>query len=245
MTTANRRKFKGTLYDLLQAGDTITSAATNVDNAPRLNLRLRPPFADDTVALIADIRAKQAERAGKQADLGTLTQTQETAFKTLTGLTSQARETAKRAFKGNSVNLHDEFRVGQGTNAAGTILGDARIILASLQKADNAAAMAGKGWLTADTDKLDAAIGAAGSGVQFGTEGSGDELGQTAWLNKEADDLYDRLLDIQNAADLEWPDAVPADVAIRAKFLLGVFPYNKPTPPPAPAPAPATPKPNP
>jgi hypothetical protein len=66
----------------------------------------------------------------------------------------------------------------------------------------------------------------------------------TAYLNTEANDLYDRLLDIQNAADLEWPAADPANVAVRAKFLLGVFPYGgsggttPPTPPTPPAPKP-------
>jgi hypothetical protein len=67
-------------------------------------------------------------------------------------------------------------------------------------------------------------------------------VGQTAFVNTEANDLYDRLLDIQNAADLEWPEDDPANVAARAKFLLGVFPYGGgsggTTPPTPPAPEP-------
>ena len=78
------------------------------------------------------------------------------------------------------------------------------------------------------------------AGFQTGQTGQGDERGQTAWLNTEANDLHDKLLDIQNAPDLEWPADDPANVAVRAKFLLGVFPYGNTcsgtTPKPTPAP---------
>jgi hypothetical protein len=73
---------------------------------------------------------------------------------------------------------------------------------------------------------LDDAITAADAGMQPRQPGQSDESGQTAFLNSEANDLYDRVLDIQNAADLEWPADDPANVAVRAKFLLGVFPYG-------------------
>jgi hypothetical protein len=237
----SNRKFNCSLFSLLGAGDTITGAALDTANAPRLNLRLKPPYVADTVTLIDDIRDKQGERAGKQADLGSLTVEEQKLIKAVLDQMSKARETAKRSFKGNDVKLHDEFRVGQADKAVFSVLGNARIISASLKKTENAAALANKGWLDADTQKLDGAIGAAAAGLQTGQAGQGDELGQTAFLNSEANDLYDRLLDIQNAADLEWTANDPANVAVRAKFLLGVFPYggsSGTTPPPTPPPAP-------
>jgi hypothetical protein len=73
----SNRKFKCSLVALLGAGDTITGAALDTDYAPDLNLRLKPPYVADTVALIADIRAKHTERAGQQGDIGTLTLAEE------------------------------------------------------------------------------------------------------------------------------------------------------------------------
>ena len=232
------RKFKGSLFALLKAGDTITGAALDAAYATALNLRLQPPYVTDTVALIGDIRTRITERAGKQGDLATLTVAEQGLLKAVLKLTSQARETAKRAFKGGTVQLHDEFCVGNSDKSVAGILGNARIISASLKKTENVAALAAKGWLDADTQKLDAAIAAAAAGLQPRQPGASDEAGQTAFLNSEANDLYDRLQDVQNAADLEWPADDPANVAVRGKFLLGVFPYSGgsggATPPPAP-----------
>jgi hypothetical protein len=241
----SNRKFNGPLFALLGAGDTITGAALDTANAPRLNLRLKPPYVSDTVALILDIRAKMEARAGKQGDLATLTVAEQKLIKAVLDQMSKARETAKRAFKANPVKLHDEFRVGQSDKSAGGILGNARIVSASLKKTENTAPLADKGWLDADTQKLDDAITAAAAGLQPRQPGQSDEIGQTAFLISEANDLYDRLQDIQNAVDLEWPADDPTNVAVRAKFLLGVFPYGSTssgtTPPPTPTPAPAAP----
>ena len=238
------RKFKCTLFALLGAGDTITGAALDTTYAPKLKLRLKDPYIQDTVDLILDIRTKQGERAGKQGDLGSLTVAEQALVKAVLTQTSKARETAKRAFKNNTVKLHDEFCVKKvhDDKSVGAILGNARIVLASLKKTENATALADKGWLAADTQKLDDAITAAAAGLTPLQPGKSDEIGQTAFLTSEGNDLYDRLLDIQNAVDLEWPEDDPANVAVRAKFLLGVFPYGGSTggatPPPTP-PAPA------
>jgi len=238
------RKFKFTLAALLGAGDTITGAALDPDYSPDLDLRLKPPYVADTVTLIADIRDKHGKRAGQQGDIGTLTLAEQKLVKALLALMSQARETAKRAFMSNTVKLHDQFCVGKGDKMVNGILSNARIISASAKTTDNATALAAKGWLAADTQNLDAAIAAAVAGLQPQKPSKSEEVEMTAYLNTEANDLYDRLLDIQNAADLEWPAADPANVAVRAKFLLGVFPYGgsggttPPTPPTPPAPKP-------
>ena len=49
--------------------------------------------------------------------------------------------------------------------------------------------------------------------------------------------LYENILTIQNAADLEHPAIDPANTGVRAQFLLGIFPpdhggnHTQPTPP--------------
>jgi hypothetical protein len=242
----SQRKYKCKLIDLLTAGDTITGAALDPLYATSLNLRLAPPYISDSVALIADIRSKHTARAGKQGDIGTLTLAEQKLLKALLDLMSKARETAKRAFKGDKVKLHDQFCMGKGKTdkSAAGILSNGRIISGAIKSTDNAAAMLAKGWLPADTQKLDAAIAAAAAGLLPQQPGKSEEKEQTAFLVSEGNDLYDRLLDIQNAADIEWPASDPANVAVRAKFLLGVFPYyydsggDEPTPPTPPAPNP-------
>jgi len=61
--------------------------------------------------------------------------------------------------------------------------------------------------------------------------------------NVLADDLYDRLQTIQNAANLEWPEDNPANAQTRADFRIGKFPpkdhggnHVEPTPTPTPTP---------
>ena len=49
------------------------------------------------------------------------------------------------------------------------------------------------------------------------------KLGTTASRDENANELYERLLTIQNAARLEFPDTV-ANTAVRAAFRLGLFP---------------------
>jgi hypothetical protein len=235
------RKFKCTMVALLGAGDTITGAALDPDYSPDLDLRLKPPYVADTVTLIADIRDKHGKRAGQQGDIGTLSLAEQKLIKALLALMSQTRETAKRAFKGNNVKLHDQFCVGKSDKTVNGILGNARIISASAKTTDNATALAAKGWLAADTQNLDAAIAAAVAGLQSQQPGKSEELGQTAFLVSESNDLYDRLLDIQNAADLQWPANDPSNVTVRAKFMLDTFPFDRgtttpPTPPTPPAP---------
>jgi hypothetical protein len=65
----------------------------------------------------------------------------------------------------------------------------------------------------------------------------------TTTKNTDAATLYENILTIQNAADLQWPATDPANAGVRGEFLLGIFPPDhggNHTPPPTP-PAPATP----
>ena len=46
----------------------------------------------------------------------------------------------------------------------------------------------------------------------------------TGQKDADAADLYERLLTIQNAADLQWPATNPANAGIRDQFRLNTFP---------------------
>jgi hypothetical protein len=58
---------------------------------------------------------------------------------------------------------------------------------------------------------------------------------------KATDDanLYEHILTIQNAADLEFPATDPANAPERAEFKLGIFPPDHHVPPATPTPTPA------
>jgi hypothetical protein len=53
----------------------------------------------------------------------------------------------------------------------------------------------------------------------------------------DAATLYETILTIQNAADLQWPASDPANAGVRDEFELGIFPPDHggnatpPTPP--------------
>jgi hypothetical protein len=230
------RKFKCTLFALLQAGDSTTNAALDPLIAPRINLRLAPPWVTNVVTLIADIRQKVGARAGQKGGGGTLTLAQQKLMHQVTVQVSKARKTARRAFKGNSVKLHSEFLVNKPSHNAGDTLGNARIVSASLKTTDNAAALQTKGWLDADTATLDQAIGNAANSLTSADNLQHDEVGATAFVNTEANQVYDAILDLQNAADLEFPEDDPTNIATRARFLLGVFPPDHGTSPDTPTP---------
>jgi hypothetical protein len=71
----------------------------------------------------------------------------------------------------------------------------------------------------------------------FGRYGAKDT---TTQKNADARHLYDHLLTIQNAADLQWPAYDPANAGVRGEFQLGIFPPDhggNHTPAPAPTPS--------
>src|ERR1039458_7703640 len=85
-------------------------------------------------------------------ELGNLTPVQHTNLDTLQYWMQQARETAKLAFPGQSVKLHQEFQVGiNSPHDLDSILSRADIILASVQNAANLPTLKLKGWTDAET----------------------------------------------------------------------------------------------
>lgn len=154
---------------------------------------------------------------------------------------NQARKTAKLAFPKQDVKLHQEFQVGVHTpHDLGSVLGRADIILASVQNAANLPVLKLKGWTDAETAAFVAARANFGTFEQVQQVAQGGAKVSTTTKNADAADLYERLLTIQNAANLQWPESDPANAGIRDQFRLNTFPpaggggpATPPTPPPA------------
>ncbi|MGA2865047.1 MAG: hypothetical protein ABSF95_11245 [Verrucomicrobiota bacterium] len=104
------------------------------------------------------------------------------------------------------------------------------------------------GKLITDAAVANPAVAARGN---FGTVEAAQQAAKggakvtTTAKNTDAADLYERLLTIQNAADLQWPATDPANAGVRDQFRLNTFPpasgnSTPPTPPTSPL---TTPKP--
>ena len=223
---------------LSRDGEAITSAA---EKHAELTARLPAGNVTQARALLGQVAAGITGQKGKLADVGTLTAAQNASLQTLRTWMSRARQTATLAFAGQTVKLHEEFQVGVTTPTdLGSILTRADIILAALKNADNLAALKLKGWLDADTTAFAAARSQLGSGDVIHETAKGGAKDALGSRNRVANDLYDHLATIQNAADLQWPAEQPANVGVRDEFRLDTFPprggsgTTPPTPPPTP-----------
>ena len=223
---------------LSRDGEAITSAA---EKHAELTARLPAGNVTQARALIGQVAAGITGQKGKLADVGTLTAAQNASLQTLRTWMGRARQTASLAFTGQTVKLHEEFQVGVTTPTdLASILSRADIILAALKKADNLAALKLKGWLDADTTAFAAVRGQLGSGDVTQETAKGGAKDATGSRNHVANDLYDHLATIQNAADLQWPAENPANAGVRDEFRLDTFPprggsgTTPPTPPPTP-----------
>lgn len=239
---AAKLDFHFPLSVLLDQGDKIVAAAeTNTG----VNGRLPANYVTESRTLIGDVTSGDATQKGDVGEIGTLTLAQQDALKVLQPLIAGAKDTAKRAFKGNDTKLHSEFQVGVNKpTELGAVLERARIVSASLKVAGNLTALTAKGWLPADTVKIDAAITTLTGADGTQETAKSDKLGDTSTRNRDANDLYERLLTIQNAASLQWPADDPDhdNTSIRDQFRLGKFPPHGGSAPPT-TPPPTTPPP--
>jgi hypothetical protein len=223
---------------LTHNGKLITDAA--VAN-PAVAARLAANYITDTTTVLGKVTGDISGQKTAHGELGNLTPVQHANLDTLQLWMNQARKTAKLAFAGQDVKLHQEFQVGVNTpHDLGSVLGRADIILGSVQNAANLAALKLKGWTDADTTAFLAARGSFGTVEQAQAAAKGGAKGTTTVKNADAADLYERLLTIQNAADLQWPVSNPANAGIRDQFRLNQFPPaggngTTPTPPTPPA----------
>ena len=240
MTEPNRVHFP--TATLLRDGEGIVTAAeAHAELAPRLP----EGFLAETRTLLKQVAADTTGQKGKRADAGTLTTAQNTKLKALQTWMGKARYTAGLAFRGQDVKLHEEFQVGvNGPHDLGAILQRADIILAALKKPDNAAALKLKGWLDSDTEAFATMRGALSATAQTQKTAKGGAKNATGQRIRDANGLYDHLLTIQNAADLQWPAEDPANTGVRDEFRLTTFPPRggaaapePPAPPPTPPPA--------
>jgi hypothetical protein len=230
-------KFTFPIATLLQDGDAILHAAEA--RATALAARVKAPKLTEARRLHAQLTAQVTGQKGVKADVGTLTQAQNDLLATLKEVLGRARETAKLAFKGTRVKLKEEFQVGvTKPSDLGSELARARIVAAACKKTQNLTALAEKGWIDADTTELDGAIAALDTTDDTQEAAKGGGVASTDTRNGTANLLYDAVLAIQNAANLQWPSSKPGNTEVRALFRLDTFP---PTPPPGKKPGPPAP----
>ena len=233
--------FNFPLATLLRDGDAITTAA---ETRAELNPRLPAGYVAGTRTLLTTVSADDAAAKGKKGGVGTLTQDQNAKFDSLISCIARARKTAGLAFKGQDVKLHEEFQVGVNSpNDLASVLQRARIIITAIKVAANNTALKSKGWIDADTTAFEAVVTALASVDTTQEEGKGGAKGATGVRNRNANDLYEKLQTIQNAAGLQWPAEVGANGAVRDEFRLNTFPprggssgAKPPTPTPTPTP---------
>ena len=130
------------------------------------------------------------------------------------------RDTAWRAFRGQDVKLREEFQVRLTLpHDLASQVWRARIALAAVQLPDHQAPLNSHGWISSDTQTLADAVAASEQADDSQESAKSGRLGGTADRDANANDLYARLLTIQNAANLQWPDTAP-NTEVRAEFLL-------------------------
>jgi hypothetical protein len=208
---------------LVQEAELILNAADAA--TAQISPRLPQGHVAGARALAEEVSQLDTKQKSDAGELGTLTADQNAKLAALQEQLGRARETGKRAYKGNDVKLREEFQVGiNKPSDLASILQRAKIVLASLQKSGNAAALQSKGWLAADTAALEAAIEALDSTDETQESAKNTKTGSTGQRNAKANELYEGLLTIQNAANLQWPERQPGNAAIRAGFRLGKFP---------------------
>jgi hypothetical protein len=205
---------------------------------PEISTRLTADAITAADTLCKKVSGDVTGQKTAKGELGNLTAGQKKNLNTLHQCMAQAAKTAKLAFPGQTVKLHQEFQVGaQGKNDLGSYLGRVDIVLGSVTNAANLAALKLKGWTDDETNAFQTARAAFGPAEQYRVKSISDAKDTTTQKNADAALLYENILTIQNAAGLQWPAADPANAGVRGEFLLGIFPPDhggNHAPPPAP-----------
>jgi hypothetical protein len=213
---------------------------------PKVAARLPANYLTETTTVLGKMPANVTSQKIAQGETGNLTAAQQENLDSLLHCMGQARKTAKLAFPGQTVKLHQEFQIGiHDSHELGAVLGRADIILASVQTTANLPAMKLKGWTDAETATFTTLRGTFPASTTTQSSGQSDAKKATGVKAADAADAYERILTIQNAADLEFPATDPANAPARAEFRLGTFPPDHHVAPAMPTPTPATPPPKP
>jgi len=220
-------------------GNLIVAAAQKY---PKVAARLPAGYLAETTTAIGKLPADVTGQKIAKGETGNLTAEQQKNLDTLLHCMSQARKTAKLAFPGQTVKLHQEFQIGiHESHGLGEELGRADIILAAVQTPANLPALKLRGWTDADTTAFSTVRATFPASTTSQQSGQSDAMKATGVKTTDASDAYEHILTIQNAADLEFPATDPANAPARAEFKLGSFPPDHHVAPAAPAPTPATP----
>jgi len=212
----------------------IAAAQADAAVSGRLDATLLPAADALCKKLTTDIVAQKGAKGG----LGQLTQGQLLALDTLHHCLTQAQKTAKLAFPGDTVLHHQTFQTGPHEHSdLGSFLSRVDIVLGGVK--NNLAAFKTQGWSDKETTAFQTARDNFGPAEHYRETSKGGAMDKTAVKNTDAAQLYVYILSIQNAADLEYPAANPANAGTRAIFRLGIFPPDhggNSTPAPEPGP---------
>jgi hypothetical protein len=208
---------------------------------PEVAARLPSDYFAAADTLCTKVSGDVTGQKTAKSELGNLTKTQTDNLTILHHGMAQAAKTAKLAFHGQTVKMHQEFQINADKNDLASFLGRVDIVLGSLKTAANLAAFKTKGWTDAESMAIQTARDAFGPAENYRVKSIGGTKDTTIAKNADAALLYENILTIQNAADLQYPASNPANAGVRDEFRLNVFPPDhggNATPAPAPTPAP-------
>ncbi len=236
---AVKRKFTCKMSTLLYDGDLIVTAAEG--QSTFASKRLRTGLVTESRTLVGELGGKDSSAQAQEAVTGELTQQQNNSITEMLDLFGKLKDSARKAFAGDHVKLREAYQVGINTPSdLASILGRAKKARDAAQTAADATALKDKGgWISDDTTALDTAIDDVSDLDKQQQASVIVQIGGTDARNTAANTLYENLLTIQNAADIEWPARVESNRATRESFRLGVFPPSghgkKEAPPTTPA----------
>ena len=191
---------------------------------PTVIARLPANYLTETTTSLGKLPADMAGQKDAKGETGNLTAAQLGNFNTLLYWMRQARKTARLAFFGQTVKLHEEFLMGaQNDHGLPAVLGRADILLASVQSPANLAALKLKGWTDADTQSFIAVRATFPVSTTVQKSAQSEAKKKTIVKTTDASDAYEHVLTVQHAGDLEYPATDPANAPIRAEFRLGIF----------------------
>ena len=224
---------------LVHSGGLILDAG---DDHPEVAARLPVGYLATARGFLNAVADDVNSQKVSKGELGNLTAAQTRALDGLERCMSRARKTARLAFPGQTVKLHQEFQLGIFTpNDLGSILSRADIILNAGLGVDNLPALKLKGWTDADTTAFSTLRDQFDTDEPVKVQAQGGGKDSTIAKNSDATDLYEALQTVQNAADLQFPAEDLANTGVRDEFLLNTFPPSggsstppAPTPPPTP-----------
>jgi hypothetical protein len=224
-----RRIFTFPIATLYTEGDLILTTAESPEEKTVIDARLDDGHVAATRALLSELNPDDDTTHLIRGLLGTMTQAQRDALKKVNKFKARARKSARLAYRGQSVLLHETFLIGNdGPADIGTMLRNADKLLASCSHPDHAAALKKQGWIAKDNTDFATAIRTAKEAFKDNLDKKADSKDETNDTTQQANELYLGLLAIQNAANNEYDEDAPANRGIRAKYRLGLFPPTAP-----------------